>query len=142
MQTQEQSIILWKNYTIWIRCAKTLQKIWKWYKMCAFNEKIKKKQTFLINLQSIWKIGINLIDPLNDTYKKWNFYIVVRIEYCKIIVELRHVKKKLPKILVILSTIKILNYSCPNVLLNDNRKEFNNKFIETFCKKLKISKNF
>jgi hypothetical protein len=62
--------------------------------------------------------------------KRGNKYIVVGIDYLTKIVELEAIKEKTAEVIGNFIYEKIiLNHSCPNVILSDNGKEFNNEII-------------
>lgn len=72
-----------------------------------------------------------------------NKFIVIAIDYLTKIVELDALKEKSAvNVGNFIYEKIILNHGCPNVILSDNGKEFDNILIKTLCARLSINKKF
>jgi len=88
------------------------------------------------------RVGIDSIGPIKET-KNGNKFIIVAINFLTKIVELGALTGKTAENVGDFIYAKIIfNHGCPNVILSDNGKEFDNKMVEALCAKLRINKKF
>ena len=88
------------------------------------------------------RIGIDLMGPFEIT-QAGNKFIVVAIDYLTKYIELDAIKDKNAETIANFLYEKIiLIHGCPNTLLSDNGREFNNLIVKNLCDKMRITKKF
>ena len=121
--------------------------VYKTLKICrqclAFNDKRPGNVCYpLLIGEAFERIGIDLMGPFKET-KNGNKFIIVGIDYLTKFIEIAALKEKnAENIVEFIYTKIILNHGCPNTILSDNGREFNNTMVRLLCEKLRVNKKY
>ncbi|MGL5708461.1 MAG: reverse transcriptase domain-containing protein [Aeromonas sp.] len=133
-----------KDKYYWSSLRDDVYKVLRSCKQClSFNDKRPGASNYpLLIGEAFERVGIDLMGPFKTT-KRGNKFIVVGIDYLTKFIEIDAIKEKNATNIVdfIYSKI-ILNHGCPNNILTDNGKEFNNSMVKLLCEKLKVNKKY